>query len=105
MEIHKSFLYPVNTLDQGSGLHDLTARIDVSPAGSRGSGGRVMLGRPGHPALVLENYVRNLVGGNSLWANLVASLSGAFMYFATLTEIPIPQGLIGSGMGKGMEFV
>jgi len=42
-----------------------------------------------------------LVGGNSLWANLFASVSGALMYFATLTEVPILQGLIGSGMGKG----
>ena len=42
-----------------------------------------------------------LSGGNSLWANLVASVSGALMYFATLTEVPILQGLIGSGMGQG----
>jgi uncharacterized membrane protein YraQ (UPF0718 family) len=41
------------------------------------------------------------VGGNSLWANFFASVVGAFMYFATLTEVPILQGLIGSGMGKG----
>ena len=41
------------------------------------------------------------VGGNSLRANLFASIAGAFMYFATLTEVPIVQGLIGSGMGKG----
>jgi uncharacterized membrane protein YraQ (UPF0718 family) len=60
-----------------------------------------MLGRPGHPALIPEHYIQTLVGGNSFWANLFASLSGAFMYFATLTEIPILQGLIGSGMGKG----
>jgi uncharacterized membrane protein YraQ (UPF0718 family) len=60
-----------------------------------------MLGRPGHPALIPEHYIAYLVGGNSLWANLFASVSGAFMYFATLTEVPILQGLIGSGMGKG----
>ena len=42
-----------------------------------------------------------LVGGNSIWSNLFASVSGALMYFATLTEVPILQGLIGSGMGKG----
>jgi uncharacterized protein len=36
-----------------------------------------------------------------LWANFFASIVGAFMYFATLTEVPILQGLIGSGMGKG----
>jgi len=41
------------------------------------------------------------VGGNSFWANFFASVVAAFMYFATLTEIPILQGLIGSGMGKG----
>ena len=41
------------------------------------------------------------VGGNSLAANLFASAAGALMYFATLTEVPILQGLLGSGMGKG----
>jgi uncharacterized membrane protein YraQ (UPF0718 family) len=45
--------------------------------------------------------VRQAVGGNSLRANLLASVVGAFMYFATLTEVPILQGLIGSGMGQG----
>jgi uncharacterized membrane protein YraQ (UPF0718 family) len=60
-----------------------------------------MLGRPGHPALIPEQYIQSLVGGNSLWANLVASVAGALMYFATLTEVPILQGLIGAGMGKG----
>ena len=60
-----------------------------------------MLGRPGHSALIPEHYIQMLVGGNSLWANLFASVSGAFMYFATLTEVPILQGLIGAGMGKG----
>ena len=60
-----------------------------------------MLGRPGHAALIPEHYIQTLVGGNSLWANLFASVAGAFMYFATLTEVPILQGLIGAGMGKG----
>lgn len=60
-----------------------------------------MLGRPGHPALIPDKYVVGLLGGNSLWANLFASVSGALMYFATLTEVPILQGLIGAGMGKG----
>ena len=59
------------------------------------------LGRPGHSGLIPEHYIQVLVGGNSVWANVFASLSGAFMYFATLTEVPILQGLIGSGMGKG----
>ncbi|MBW1861255.1 MAG: permease [Deltaproteobacteria bacterium] len=60
-----------------------------------------MLGRPGHSALIPGHYIQDLVGGNSLWANLFASVSGALMYFATLTEVPILQGLIGAGMGKG----
>ena len=60
-----------------------------------------MLGRPGHSALIPEHYIQNLVGGNSVWANLFASVSGALMYFATLTEVPILQGLLGAGMGKG----
>jgi len=60
-----------------------------------------MLGRPGHAALIPEHYIQGLVGGNSLVANLFASVSGALMYFATLTEVPILQGLLGAGMGKG----
>ena len=60
-----------------------------------------MLGRPGHPALIPDQWVQSLLGGNSIWANLIASLSGALMYFATLTEVPILQGLLGAGMGKG----
>jgi uncharacterized membrane protein YraQ (UPF0718 family) len=60
-----------------------------------------MLGRPGHEALIPEHYIQSLVGGNSLGANLFASVAGALMYFATLTEVPILQGLIGSGMGQG----
>lgn len=60
-----------------------------------------LLGRPGHEALIPSRYVAMLVGGNSLGANFFASISGAFMYFATLTEVPILQGLLGAGMGKG----
>jgi len=60
-----------------------------------------MLGRPGHSALIPEHYIQTLVGGNSVWANLFASVSGALMYFATLTEVPILQGLLGAGMGQG----
>jgi len=61
-----------------------------------------LMGRPGlDNGLIPNRYVSMLVGGNSLWANLFASVSGALMYFATLTEIPILQGLMGSGMGKG----
>jgi len=60
-----------------------------------------LLGRPGHAALIPSRYISALVGGNSLFANFFASISGALMYFATLTEIPILQGLIGAGMGQG----
>jgi len=60
-----------------------------------------MLGRPGHTALIPEHYIQSLVGGNSIQANLFASVAGALMYFATLTEVPILQGLLGAGMGKG----
>ena len=60
-----------------------------------------LLGRPGYPALIPETAVQALVGGNSIGANFFASIVGAFMYFATLTEVPILQGLIGSGMGQG----
>ncbi len=61
-----------------------------------------LLGRPGlNAGIIPDGIIANLVGGNSLWANLFASVSGALMYFATLTEIPILQGLLGSGMGKG----
>lgn len=60
-----------------------------------------LLGRPGHDGWIPSEWVEAAVGGNSIRANLLASVAGAFMYFATLTEIPIVQGLIGSGMGKG----
>ena len=60
-----------------------------------------MLGRPGHPALIPEQWIASLLGGNSLQANFIAALAGALMYFATLTEVPILQGLLGSGMGQG----
>ena len=51
--------------------------------------------------MIPSDWVAYAVGGNSLWANLFASVAGALMYFATLTEVPILQGLIGSGMGQG----
>jgi uncharacterized membrane protein YraQ (UPF0718 family) len=60
-----------------------------------------LLGRPDHEGLIPSGWIAGLVGGNSLSANLFASVVGAFMYFATLTEVPILQGLIGAGMGKG----
>ncbi len=60
-----------------------------------------LLGRPGHEGIIPSKWVTMLVGGNSLFSNFFASIFGAFMYFATLTEVPILQGLLGSGMGKG----
>lgn len=60
-----------------------------------------LLGRVGHEGVIPSRFVEALVGGNSLRANFFSSIVAAFMYFATLTEVPILQGLIGSGMGKG----
>lgn len=61
-----------------------------------------LLGMPGSDGGIIPgNWISGLVGGNSLSANLFASVAGAFMYFATLTEIPILQGLIHNGMGQG----
>ncbi len=60
-----------------------------------------VLGRPGQEGIMPSGWVTWAVGGNTALANLSASVAGAFMYFATLTEVPILQGLLGSGMGKG----
>ncbi len=60
-----------------------------------------LLGRVGYEGLIPSEWVAKAVGGNSFMANFFASFAGAFMYFATLTEVPIVQGLIGAGMGKG----
>lgn len=61
----------------------------------------IFLGRPGEEGFIPSAWISAAVGGNSLLACFIASFAGAFMYFATLTEIPILQGLMGSGMGKG----
>lgn len=61
----------------------------------------ILLGRPGNEGLIPSEWVSRAVGGNSIMSNFAASFAGAFMYFATLTEVPILQGLIGNGMGKG----
>ena len=61
----------------------------------------LLLGRPDHQGLIPSEWIASAVGGNSVWANLFAAISGAFMYFATLTEVPILEGLLGAGMGKG----
>lgn len=60
-----------------------------------------LLGRVGREGLIPSEWISSAVGGNSLRANFFASFAGALMYFATLTEVPILQGLIGNGMGKG----
>lgn len=60
-----------------------------------------LLGRPGHTALIPQAWIATAVGSNSLLSTLAASAAGALMYFATLTEIPIMQGLIGAGMANG----
>jgi uncharacterized membrane protein YraQ (UPF0718 family) len=61
----------------------------------------LLLGTGDGGGLIPSTWISTLVGGNSLGANLFASVFGAFMYFATLTEIPIVQGLLVNGMGKG----
>jgi uncharacterized membrane protein YraQ (UPF0718 family) len=60
-----------------------------------------LLGRVGHEGVIPSRVVIALVGGNSLFSNFFSSIAAAFMYFATLTEVPILQGLMNSGMGKG----
>ena len=61
----------------------------------------LLLGRPGHEGLVPSAWVQSAVGGDGFGSILFASVAGALMYFATLTEVPILQGLIGAGMGPG----
>lgn len=60
-----------------------------------------LLGRPNHMGIIPPQWISGFVGGNSWASNFVASFAGALMYFATLTELPILQGLMGSGMGDG----
>jgi uncharacterized membrane protein YraQ (UPF0718 family) len=63
----------------------------------------LLLGGPegGDRGLIPSSWVEAMVGGNSFRANAFASVAGSLMYFATLTEVPILEGLIASGMGKG----
>jgi uncharacterized protein len=51
--------------------------------------------------LIPSDVIARYVGGNTIWGNAIASVSGALMYFATLTEVPIVKGLLELGMGKG----
>ncbi|MBF0432147.1 MAG: permease [Fibrobacteria bacterium] len=61
----------------------------------------LLLGRPGNEGLIPSSWISMAVGSNSLLSVMFASVVGAFMYFATLTEIPILQGLVGNGMADG----
>ncbi len=61
----------------------------------------LLLGGPRGRGLIPSGWVAGLVGGNSLGANFFASVAAAFMYFATLTEVPIVEGLRNAGMGEG----
>lgn len=61
----------------------------------------LLLGRPGHEGLIPALWVERALGGSGLGPTLLASVAGALMYFATLTEVPVVQSLIGCGMGKG----
>ena len=61
-----------------------------------------LLGSPeGGAGVIPDRWISSMVGGNSIGANLFAAVAGALMYFATLTEVPILEGLLRSGMGKG----
>jgi uncharacterized protein len=61
-----------------------------------------LLGMPGTDnGIIPSRWISSSVGGNGFFANFFAAVAGAFMYFATLTEVPIVQGLLGSGMGQG----
>ncbi len=59
------------------------------------------LGRPGHEGIIPSEWVAVAVGDNTLASTVIASVLGALMYFSTLTEVPIVDALMGSGMGKG----
>ena len=61
----------------------------------------LLLGRPGHEGLIPSSWIATAVGGNGVGATVVAASAGALMYFATLTEVPIVEGLLGAGMGDG----
>ena len=61
----------------------------------------LLLGRPGHEGWIPSDWVAGALGGEGILPILFASLAGALMYFATLTEIPIVEGLQGAGMNEG----
>ncbi len=51
--------------------------------------------------VIPESVITAYVGGNSIFANFIASFLGALMYFATLTEVPVVKAFMDLGMGKG----
>ena len=59
------------------------------------------LGYDGKEGIIPSVYINAVVGGNGLLANFISSFFGAFIYFCTLIEVPIVQGFINNGMGKG----
>ncbi|MBB5352453.1 hypothetical protein HNR46_002698 [Haloferula luteola] len=61
----------------------------------------LLLGRPGHEGWLPSAWIQATLGGNGPIATFAAALAGSLMYFATLTEIPIVEGLQGGGMGQG----
>jgi uncharacterized membrane protein YraQ (UPF0718 family) len=52
-------------------------------------------------AVIPASTITSLVGESTVSSNLLASVFGAFMYFATITEIPIVASLIDLGMHRG----
>lgn len=61
----------------------------------------LLMGSTEGSGLVPAEWIATAVGGESWIANLLASVAAAMMYFATLTEVPILQGLLANGMGDG----
>jgi uncharacterized membrane protein YraQ (UPF0718 family) len=51
--------------------------------------------------VIPQSFIVQFVGGNTVFGNFIASLFGALMYFATLTEVPIIRAFMDLGMGKG----
>jgi uncharacterized protein len=52
-------------------------------------------------SLITTEMLSVFVGSNTYISNIIASVTGAFMYFATLTEVPIVSALLANGMHKG----
>lgn len=95
-----TFVTPGESRDWGRETWGFTKQImPLLAAGVLVAG--LLLGTADGEGLIPGTWIASLVGGNSIQANFFASIFGAFMYFATLTEIPIIQGLLNNGMGQG----